>query len=66
MLVQYGCDLADAKGVPCALTASEAGYPLYLRHGFELKQTSEMDLRPFGVEAVEVRRGMVRPARRRE
>lgn len=63
MLVKYGCDIADEKGIPCALTASDAGHSLYLRHGFEVKRTSEMDLRPYGVDATELRRGMVRPAR---
>lgn len=66
MLVKYGCDLADKMGIVCALTASEAGYPLYARHGFELKYVGEMDLRPFGVDATEPRRGMIRPAQKRE
>lgn len=63
MLIKYGCDVADERGIPCALTSSEAGYPVYRRHGFEVKHTSEMDLRPYGVDATELRRGMVRPAR---
>ena len=63
MLVKYGTDLADERGIPCALTASEAGHPLYLRHGFEVVKTTEMDLRPYGVEATAPRIGMVRPAR---
>lgn len=63
MLVKYGTDLADDRGIPCALTASEAGYPLYLQHGFKVVKTTEMDLRSYGVEATEQRIGMVRPAR---
>ena len=64
MLVKYGCDVADERGIPCALTSTEAGYSTYVRHGFEVKVTYEMDLRPYGVEATELRRGMVRPTRR--
>lgn len=40
--------------------ASEAGHSLYLRHGFEVVKEIEMDLRPYGVEATELRRWMVR------
>lgn len=60
MLVKWGCDKADEMGIICALQASAAGEQVYLRQGFELKRTAVMDLRPYGVEAEELRRGMVR------
>lgn len=66
MLIKYGCDVADAKGVLCALGASEAGYSLYTRHGFAVVETSETDLRPYGVEASELGRRMIRAAREKE
>lgn len=65
MLIKYGCDVADEKGVLCALGASEAGYSLYMRHGFEIVEQNEMDLRPFGVDATELSRRMIRPAKQK-
>jgi len=65
LLVRWGCARADELGIPCALTASAAGLQLYRREGFEVVMEKEMDLRPWGVEETEVRRGMVRPARGR-
>jgi len=65
MLIKYGCDFADEHGILCALTSSEAGYSVYSRHGFEVKKVSDMDLRPYGVDKTEVRRGMIRPAKSR-
>lgn len=63
MLVKYGCDVADEKGILCAVGASDAGYPLYARHGFEVKTTRDHDLRPYGVDAIEQGRSMIRPAK---
>lgn len=60
MLVKWGCDKADELNIISALQASEAGYNVYTKHGFEIVKTSEFDLRPFGVEATELRRGMIR------
>jgi hypothetical protein len=60
MLMEWGCKRADELGLVAILTASEAGLPLYLRHGFEVKKTIEMDLRPWGVDETELRRGVCR------
>ncbi|KAK5694027.1 hypothetical protein LTR97_009645 [Elasticomyces elasticus] len=63
MLVKWGCDKADERGLTCILGASEAGLKLYKNFGFEIVKLTTMDLRPFGVDATELRRGMVRPAK---
>ncbi|KAK1047119.1 hypothetical protein LTR74_017815 [Friedmanniomyces endolithicus] len=61
MLVKWGCEKTDERGLMSILMASEAGLPIYLKHGFELVQETPMDLRPFGVDETDIRRGMVRP-----
>lgn len=35
LLVQWGCDLADQKGVVAYLDAYEPAAPLYYKHGFQ-------------------------------
>jgi hypothetical protein len=60
MLVKWGCDKADERGLISVLQASQAGLNLYLKHGFEIKRIREFDLRPYGVDETEIRRGMVR------
>lgn len=40
--------------------ASEAGLSAYLKHGFEVVREVEIDLRPYGLEATELTRWMVR------
>jgi hypothetical protein len=60
MLVEWGCDQADELGIMCALAASTAGEAVYKKHGFEVKMAIELDLSPFGVDEVELRRGMIR------
>jgi hypothetical protein len=40
--------------------ASAAGLGLYLKYGFEVKMETPLDLRPFGVDETEIRRGMLR------
>lgn len=62
MLVKWGCDKADERGLMSALIASTAGLGVYLKHGFEVVQEAKLDLHPYGVEEVELRRGMIRPA----
>ena len=42
--------------------ASSAGEAVYKKNGFEVKKAVELDLAPFGVEEVELRRFMVREA----
>ena len=65
MLVQWGCDRADEKGLMSALMSSEAGLKVYQKHGFEVVMETPFDLRPYGVDETETRRGLVRPARER-
>jgi GNAT superfamily N-acetyltransferase len=63
MLIEWGTQCADERGLKSVLMASEAGLQAYLKHGFEVVREVQMDLRPFGVEAVELRRWMVREPR---
>lgn len=65
MLIQYGCDIADQRGILGVLTASAAGESLYKKHGFEIVQVTPLDLRPYGVEETEMRRRMIRQPKRK-
>ncbi|KAI6870689.1 hypothetical protein KC343_g7171 [Hortaea werneckii] len=60
MLVQWGCDKADERGMIAALMATEAGIGVYLRHGFQVMKQTMLDLRPYGVDASDPRVGMLR------
>lgn len=60
MLLKWGCAKADEYKMISTLHASPAGIELYLRHGFEVVEEYEMDLRPWGVDDTTVRTGMVR------
>ncbi|EMD01209.1 hypothetical protein BAUCODRAFT_58533, partial [Baudoinia panamericana UAMH 10762] len=60
MLVQWGCEKADAHGTIAALFASTAGLAVYQKYGFEVVQETPLDLRPFGVDATDVRRACLR------
>ena len=60
MLVKWGCDQADELGIMCACTASTDGEYVYKKNGFEVKKAVELDLSPFGVNEIELRRFMVR------
>ncbi|ORY10182.1 hypothetical protein BCR34DRAFT_588787 [Clohesyomyces aquaticus] len=62
MLVQWGCDQADANGVECYLEASPMGAPLYKRYGFRRVKEIELDVREFGGEIFSFSL-MVRPAK---
>ena len=35
MIVRWGCEKADALGLPAFLEATTAGHPIYLKEGFE-------------------------------
>ena len=63
MLVKWGCDRADDHGIICVVQASEAGTALYTKHGFEIKEETELDLKPYGVDEIALRRGMIRQPR---
>lgn len=63
MLVRWGCEEADKRGMVANLMATQAGLSLYLKHGFRVVSETPLDLRPFGVDETELRRGMVRPAK---
>lgn len=60
MLVKWGIDEADQRGIISVLQASEMGLGCYLKQGFEVVKEVFMDLKPFGVDEVEVRRNMIR------
>lgn len=61
--MKWGCEKADELNMISAVYASEAGLKVYTKHGFEVVETSEFDLRPYGVDATELRRGMIRRPR---
>ncbi|KAF2771630.1 hypothetical protein EJ03DRAFT_325276 [Teratosphaeria nubilosa] len=54
MLVGWGCQKADERGLMCILTASEAGLPVYKKHGFVVVKEVPLDLRPFGIDETEL------------
>lgn len=60
MLVAWGCEKADERGLISVLTSSEAGLKVYLNHGFEVVRDYELDLEPYGLKKVERRRNMIR------
>lgn len=60
LVLEWGTRQADKKGLISVLQASPAGEGLYLKHGFEVKRIEQLDLRPFGVDATEARKGMIR------
>jgi hypothetical protein len=63
MLVEWRCRKADELNVLCTLFASQAGYRLYERHGFEVVDEHGLDLHAYGVDETEPRRAMIRPAK---
>ncbi|KAH6676634.1 hypothetical protein B0J14DRAFT_358209 [Halenospora varia] len=67
-LIQYGLEKADKEGVPCYLTASPMGAPLYKKVGFEEVGRVEVELEQFGGEkgVKHVHLAMIRPARKLE
>jgi GNAT superfamily N-acetyltransferase len=42
--IRWGAEQADKDGVFCWVHASEAGYPLFLKEGFEVDKALEIDL----------------------
>lgn len=48
LLVQWGCDQADKKGVEAYLEASPMGKPLYERYGFKEVKTVQIDFAEYG------------------
>jgi GNAT superfamily N-acetyltransferase len=52
LLVAWGCEQADAKGVEAYLEASPMGKPLYARFGFEEVRTVRLDMGDKGGEEV--------------
>ena len=65
MLVKWGTDIADHKGLPCYLEASENGYGLYLKHGFDLMDDNiDLDMSKYGGRGWYQFKCMVRPARK--
>ncbi|KAI7481862.1 hypothetical protein KC367_g2628 [Hortaea werneckii] len=66
MLVQWGCEKADERGMIAALIATEAGIGVYSRHGFQVMKQTMLDLRPYSVDATDLRIGMLRRPMSRE
>ncbi|KAI7221781.1 hypothetical protein KC333_g1534 [Hortaea werneckii] len=66
MLVRWGCEKADERDMVAALMATEAGVGVYLRHDFQVLNETELDLRPYGVDASDLRIGMLRRPMSRE
>ncbi|GAB1736836.1 hypothetical protein NU219Hw_g8864t1 [Hortaea werneckii] len=60
MLVRWGCEKADERGMVAALMATKAGMSVYLKHGFQVMNETVLDLRQYGVDASDLRIGMLR------
>jgi hypothetical protein len=43
MLVKWGCDLADQKGVAVYVDASDIGASLYKKFGFEVRNVPDTE-----------------------
>ena len=63
-LVQWGTDVADEAHIPCYLSASPNGYPLYKKKGFEDVDLMEIDLSKWG-HGIYRQVFMLRPAKER-
>ena len=48
MLMRAGIEEMEERGLPSVIISSEAGKPLYLRHGYQVVGTWSVDLREFG------------------
>ncbi|KAI7525702.1 hypothetical protein KC331_g17381 [Hortaea werneckii] len=66
MLVRWGCEKADERGMVAALMATEAGVGVYLKHDFHVLNETVLDLRPYGIDASDLRIGMLRRPMSRE
>lgn len=53
MLLQPGLEAADAAGAKTYVEASPAGFPLYLKHGWEQVDEMVVDMRPYGGDGIE-------------
>ncbi|KAF4544268.1 putative gnat family protein [Lasiodiplodia theobromae] len=60
MLVRWGTQQADKVGLICFLEASEAGRPLYKRHGFEDQETVVFDFSKYGLSGTDTNTTMIR------
>lgn len=62
-LIKHGLAVADELDLPTWLEASEAGYPLYKKLGFEDVETHDVDFAQYGGDVVSHSVGMLRPAK---
>lgn len=62
-LIKQGLALADELDLPTWLEASQAGYPLYKKLGFEDVEPHDTDFRQYGGDVVSHSVGMLRPAK---
>jgi hypothetical protein len=60
MLVKWGTDKADKRGIISVSVATQMGLGCYLKNRFEVVREDEIKLTPFGVDEVDIRRVMVR------
>ncbi|KKY15003.1 putative gnat family [Diplodia seriata] len=60
MLIRWGTEHADRDGLICFLEASEAGRPLYKRHGFVDRQVTTFDLTKYGGTGTDENTTMIR------
>lgn len=63
-LLKYASDEADRLGIPCYLEATDAGKPLYEKHGYRTIDTFEYPLHKYGGTGVMSFALMERPASR--
>lgn len=63
MLVQWGLDRADEKGVEIYLEASVPGRPMYEKFGLRVLKVMDFDMAQLGYEGVDTHICMWRPAR---
>ncbi|OJD35306.1 gnat family acetyltransferase [Diplodia corticola] len=62
MIVRWGTERADRDGLVCILEASEAGRPLYKRHGFVERVVTTFDLTKYGGTGTDENTTMIRQA----
>lgn len=49
LLLRWGTDIADDRGLPCFLLSTHSGHKLYSRRGFKDSEALELDGTAFGV-----------------
>ncbi|KID74514.1 uncharacterized protein G6M90_00g111640 [Metarhizium brunneum] len=60
LLIKHAVKVADERGIISAMQASDMGWRLYQKLGFEVMNETVLDLRPFGINACIPHRDMMR------